>query len=254
MKLFNSNKKLFIVAFVSIIFGVLVGYFLFQVTSVSQGTPNPPSVVVGKTPLNSPTYEVGYNEGLAKGQSDAMKAVNDTLMRKQIIKYPLDTSLNVATPIYELWGFIKAVKQDGFVIEYGTSQFFGLDDSRLATADVEITSSSSVYTLSTSIAPDVQDGGQKSNGGGSGAVVVNSEGNQTGRLKIAHEKKKLAVSDLKPGDYVRLTSTEDVKSVSTLQASEVQLYPLKENPYLKGEFNGSYEFLPFSVHLSQKSN
>ncbi len=248
--------KLFAIVLVSIVFGGFGGYYLFRLSPAPQmATTPPPEVAIGKKSLNAPpisaTYENGYKEGVTKGQDEAMKAVNEALIRRQIIKYPLDPSLNVAVPIYELWGFVQEVKSDGFIVQYGTSQFFDLGENRLATTDVKIDSSSTIYILSTSIAPSIQDQ-EKSSGGGGGAVVVNSDKTETANSRIIHEKKNLTLNDLKRGDYVRLTSTEDVKSATAIQATEIQLYPLKENPYLKGEFNGSYEFLPFSVHVSQE--
>ena len=149
-----------------------------------------------------------------------------------------DTTLNLN--VSHLFGFIKEVNSTDFTLEFLTAQFSGLENQRFERTFVV---SDNTFYISKKIFPfpSLEELSKQDEPVAMGGIIVlNDKGEEE---KMVVETAPTDFSSLKKGDYVAVVADIDLYGDTSVEAQEVRLYPLDNNPYLNGNFD-SYQGLP----------
>jgi len=239
-------KNLLLILFLTVIMfgcGIFAGVKYISLKNVAheQGTNN--TINIGNLSLQNPGQD--ENKGITPKTNQDLS--NDTPTEAEL-SYIIENNVN------NVFGFIKEMNNNGFILEYFNSQFVALDTTKLEKGliqrQVNIIASTSIIE---NITPKTSESETNHDSLFSDSGVINAGDNnpETMGLNIPisnnKDSKIITIKDLKAGDYVRIISSNDViLSKDPLNATEVKLYPLTDNPYLKGNFT-SYEKLPLSL-------
>lgn len=169
----------------------------------------------------------------------------DTTVPKISDTNPLDHTTLSSAPstspfnVTKVLGFIKEVKSDSLVLDFLTAQFPAPEEKSLQ-REFLVSGDSMILVLKAQPESAVPADSTKPTTGQTPKIVNAEDG------ELVMEKLTLSpatLQDLKVGDYALVVSDFDLNNNTITKIKEIKIYPLKDNPYLKGEFT-TYWGLP----------
>ena len=164
---------------------------------------------------------------------------NSHYAKQPAIQKDKENTAETAVKAINLYGFIKEIKPTGFIVEYNTSQFRGLEAIQL-TKEVLIDDKTVLSALAlidrAKFKPAESDIS-------TGLTFTSDKGEEM----IFETIQGAGLKDFQVGDYVEIQSEENTMTYDAIKATGVNSYKLKNNPYLE---NGvvSYEGLPLIIN------
>lgn len=233
------KTNLVIAVIVSLLAGAAGGYALRPASQVS-----------------AEALEQARLQGVGEGRAQAMNEINQKFVEKGL-SYPAEQEVK------EVYGFVKEVLPDGFVLEYQTGQFSVLQDGMTTKkvvlaaggviekiVDAEEGDAAPTPTLPgsaagggtpvTGAAPPSAGTDAPPEGPGEGAPAGGSLGTIQGPLPpepsgalgapLGQTVVTARLADLREGDYVRVVSATDVQAAATIEATSVTVFNLSHLP------------------------
>lgn len=200
---------------------------------------------------SSVALERARQQGMAEARTQTMNEINQKFVEKGL-SYPTEQEVK------EVYGFVTAVAPDSFIIEYQSAQFSVLK-SGMVSKKVVLAAGGTVEKImdrpgdDAGTADDAALPGSAALGGtppveeevppAPGAGPESSPGGSVGTLRgppppdptiganlIGQEVVAIKLSELRVGDYVRVTAEADVENSETIRATAVTAFNMSHLP------------------------